>query len=377
MQVKIGNKIKELRNRDGRKQEDLANALGITCQAVSRWEAGSGYPDMETLPAIANYFHVSIDELFGYSKDREEKLNAILEKAQIAIRKQDDMTDCVEMLRAAAEEFPSEPQILINLGFALNVHGWKKYGARSYTKTGSDYTYEDTEYNSGNIYWQEEINVYEKVLNMNIPPQDRDTVIQRLVNSYAKMGYNDKAKALAEKQNSIVMCRESLLPCATEGEEKDKYQGEAIIALLNELKNVIINSVCTKTSVRTAPIGTKLLIDLANLCETVFSDGRCGIAHSYIRDLYLHAAIYEDRYGESTENALKYFKKGFEHNKIYESIRCKGYYQYTSPLVEKVVFPGENFPSVSELSWKGWIDILTDDFRDCLKSDPEFKECFA
>ena len=67
MQVKIGEKIKELRKVTGRKQEDLASALGVTPQAISRWEANGGYPDMEMIPSIANYFHISIDELFGYT----------------------------------------------------------------------------------------------------------------------------------------------------------------------------------------------------------------------------------------------------------------------------------------------------------------------
>lgn len=109
MQIEIGNKIRQLRQRDGRKQEDLANALGVTNQAVSRWEASGGYPDMEMIPAIANYFNVSIDELFGYSSDRQAKLQSILVRAEKAINEQGDMTECVEMLRSAAEEFPSEP----------------------------------------------------------------------------------------------------------------------------------------------------------------------------------------------------------------------------------------------------------------------------
>ena len=70
MQVKIGEKIKDLRKVTGRKQEDLATALGVTPQAVSRWEANGGYPDMEMIPSIANYFHITIDELFGYNNDR-------------------------------------------------------------------------------------------------------------------------------------------------------------------------------------------------------------------------------------------------------------------------------------------------------------------
>ena len=65
MQLNLGIKIRELRYRDGRTQETLAEALGVTSQAVSRWESGGSYPDMEMIPSIANYFGVTIDE--GYS----------------------------------------------------------------------------------------------------------------------------------------------------------------------------------------------------------------------------------------------------------------------------------------------------------------------
>lgn len=68
MNIKIGEKIRQLRQRDGRKQEDLAGVLGVSPQAVSRWEANGGYPDMELIPAIANYFNVSIESFSGTVK---------------------------------------------------------------------------------------------------------------------------------------------------------------------------------------------------------------------------------------------------------------------------------------------------------------------
>ncbi len=376
MNIKIGEKIKQLRQRDGRKQEDLANALGVSPQAISRWEANGGYPDMELIPAIANYFNISIDELFGYSKDRGDKLKAILSKADKAIGENGDMTECVEMLRAAVEEFPSEPKLYMNLGFALDLLGWKKYGARSYTRNDSDYAYEDTEYNSQNVYWQEALRAYEKALTFDISAEDRDAMTQRLVLYYAKMGYTDKAKSLALNQNSIITCRETLLPKATEAEERDKYQGEAIISFLTELKNVLCNSICTKISLFTKAEGTKLFIDLAHLYESIFSDERCGVAHSHLRELYLHAAVFEARFNKNTDQALEYFKKGFEHKKLYDSIRCTGEYQYTSPLVAKVTFPSENFPSISATFWKGWIEVLPEEFKERIKANPNYAECF-
>ena len=75
--IQLGERIKELRRRDGRTQEALASALGVTAQAVSRWEKGICCPDMELIPSLANYFGVSIDELFGYDNERTKKVEAL------------------------------------------------------------------------------------------------------------------------------------------------------------------------------------------------------------------------------------------------------------------------------------------------------------
>ena len=53
----------DLRRQAGLSQEELANLLGLTRQAVQKWEAGTSRPDMDNLTALSNYFHVSLDYL--------------------------------------------------------------------------------------------------------------------------------------------------------------------------------------------------------------------------------------------------------------------------------------------------------------------------
>ena len=63
MNIKIGARIKELRKNQNVTQEQLATALGVTNQAISRWESESGYPDIEFIMPIANFFKVTANYL--------------------------------------------------------------------------------------------------------------------------------------------------------------------------------------------------------------------------------------------------------------------------------------------------------------------------
>lgn len=63
--MNIGEQILFLRKNKGITQEQLATKLGVSNQAVSKWESGQCYPDIQLLPEISEYFNVSIDELMG------------------------------------------------------------------------------------------------------------------------------------------------------------------------------------------------------------------------------------------------------------------------------------------------------------------------
>ena len=63
--VDIGKNIKRFRQEKGLTQADLARALGVTCQAVSKWETSANSPDITLIPKLAELFGVSISELFA------------------------------------------------------------------------------------------------------------------------------------------------------------------------------------------------------------------------------------------------------------------------------------------------------------------------
>ena len=83
--MEFNKKLQELRNKKGLTQEELGEQLFVSRTAISKWESGRGYPNIDSLKAIAAFFSVSVDELlsgeevlFVAEKENSEKQKHIL-----------------------------------------------------------------------------------------------------------------------------------------------------------------------------------------------------------------------------------------------------------------------------------------------------------
>ena len=72
-------KLKDIRKQTGTSQEKLAEKLGVSRQAVTKWETGSGIPDIENIIAVSALFNISIDELLGNEKAHKKTSDYLFE----------------------------------------------------------------------------------------------------------------------------------------------------------------------------------------------------------------------------------------------------------------------------------------------------------
>ena len=114
MNVKIGKKIRELRKARNLSQETLAQFLGVSFQAVSKWENDTAMPDIMLIPAIASFFGVSTDDLFDYNRlETERKVKAICMEAYKC--RETEPAKAEAILREGLKQFPGNDIILNNL----------------------------------------------------------------------------------------------------------------------------------------------------------------------------------------------------------------------------------------------------------------------
>ncbi len=123
MNIKIGAIIKKLRAENNMTQDTLATAIGVTPQAISRWESEGGYPDIELLPALADFFSVSTDELLGYKRSQREEEIANIKKEISRLAEDGTIEERVAFARSAIARYPADFEIKENLAVCL-YHLW-------------------------------------------------------------------------------------------------------------------------------------------------------------------------------------------------------------------------------------------------------------
>lgn len=377
MQINIGQKIRELRLRDNRTQAETADALGVSPQAVSRWEMGTTYPDLELLPAIANYFGTSIDGLFGFRSEREAKIAAIVREANSEM----DVDKRLTMLRGALVEFPGNDKIMYQLAAALSEAGWRNLHEHlRYNEDGC--LVHDIERHQENHYWSESVKLFETVIAESKDPEILHDSTYNLTLLYCNLGQYEKGLALAERMPPLRYSRELMRSYAVDGAEYNRYAGASLVELANEFANQMVYSLMSKKANFAGDLPVRMLSGTLALLDLLFEDGNMGGYHSAACDLLMYLSEHQWRCGMHDE-AFASLDKALEHakkfNALYDSVKSEDDPTFTAPLLSSVPMQknrwgyGKIAPDLAD-HWPIWVMPEFDDVYAEITADPRWDE---
>ena len=117
----LSEKLQNLRRAAGLSQEQLAERLGVTRQAVSKWETGEGKPDIDNLLPLARLLHTTVDYLLGCDAARQQKeIEAFKTQAQALVNK-GKRRESLELCRQYQKKYPHNETVLNHLMHDLYI----------------------------------------------------------------------------------------------------------------------------------------------------------------------------------------------------------------------------------------------------------------
>ena len=381
MQLDLGNNIRQLRRRDKRTQEQLADALGVTSQAVSRWESGGSCPDINLIPSIANFFEVSIDELFGYEGKRAGRIDALAAEIDrmnhLNSGKDVCITECIAMARAALVEFPGNERLMLCLASVLYKAAYVRYG-ECHLIDEDGYTVYDVEKHKTYEEWTEAIPLYEKVLQTLPLGKLRDRATEELAQLYLNLGDYEKGKALAEQAPDMWNSRDFLRAYACDGKQYVKAHSELLLQTVRASAVLIVNITAGDQRYLSAHEKAENIASAIRLFEVICPDGNFGCHHAYVLSLELLYSLYlwldnrKDEAFDALENARK---NGLKFIQVCEN----GVARYHTPLVrlaEEVPGCGvdiaiQDYLTMAE-DWPWWTVPEVDQVKAEIQADPRW-----
>lgn len=187
----IGNKIRELRKLRGITQEQLAGSIGISFQAVSKWENNIALPDITLVPVLASYFGVSTDTLldFDLARVREEALSIAKETVKY---RGNNVEEGKRILAEGLKRYPDNDILLQNWLYLLDC----------------------------NQEPDETIRIALKILDVTNDNSTKYDALRFLAYAYKAKGDVESARAALEQVPELYFSKLSELAFILEGEEK-------------------------------------------------------------------------------------------------------------------------------------------------------------
>ena len=381
MQLDLGNNIRQLRRKNKKTQEALAEALGVTSQAVSRWESGGSYPDMNLIPSIANFFGVSIDELFGYTGQREHKVDSMVVKINDMIRMNRgvdyNISECIALARESLLEFPGNEKLMLCLASALYAAGYVRYG-ECHLINEEGYTVYDVEKHRTYEEWSEAVPLYEKALQALPLGKLRDQALEELSQLYLNLGEHEKGMALAESAPDMWNSREFLRAYACDGEQYVKEHSKTLLKTIRACAVFIVN--ITTGDQRHLSAGEKAdcISRAIHLFEVICPDGNFGCHHGYLVSLEMLYSLYLWLDGQHDE-AFEALDRAVDHGLKCNAVCEAGKARYTAPLVRLAVEYApcdaeramEDFRSMAE-DWPWWTVPEVEAVKKEIQADPRW-----
>lgn len=194
----IGEKIKMLRQKQGITQEKLADYLNISPQSVSKWENNNAFPDISLVVPLANYFGITIDELFDRDSDEQTADIEEYDKKYQRFANRGLVAESIALWREAVQKYPRNYHCLIHL-------------AHSVWDTLQDGAFEA--FHNENA--KEVVRICERILADCTDNNIRNSALQLLVFTYSNqyLSFADESKAVkyANMAGGLYTCREMLL----------------------------------------------------------------------------------------------------------------------------------------------------------------------
>ena len=234
--MKIGEQIKRLRKERNMTQEQLAEKIGISFQAVSKWENDISLPDVATLPIIAGFFGVSMDTIFDYDAEKNAEKALEIAKQTWTLRE-------------------SNPE----LGKSIIFEGLKQYPENDILLENLLYLTESPD---------EIIDIALRIISATKDNSIKYDALRFLASAYKQKGSMDEAKAALEQIPELYFTRLSEMAYILTGEEKriaaEKQRGNSI-EILVEMQARIAEDMVDKGELANAKNEYKRALDLLDL----------------------------------------------------------------------------------------------------------------